>query len=64
MKTNKNNFKKIVVFNYLRDRRFGEDALTQDQATEVINNDQICELMYKHIEQLKEVYNGKCAFIK
>lgn len=64
MKTNENNLQKTVVFNYLRDRRFGKDALTQDQATEVINNDQICELVYKHIEQLREVHDGKCAFNK
>ena len=64
MLTNNLTHEKITVFNYLRDKRFGNDALTKRQAMEVINNDQICTLMYEHIKNLKEVYNGKCASIK
>lgn len=64
MLTNNLTHEKKIVFNYLRDKRFGKDALTRHQAMEVINNDQICTLMYEHIKQLKEVYNGKCASIK
>lgn len=61
----KNNIdNKTAVFNYLRSKKFGKDSLTKEEATQVINNEPMCLLIYLHMKQLKEVYNGEYSTIK
>jgi len=55
---------KRTVFNYLRSKKFGKDALSRDEATEVLKDETMCNFLYLHIEQLKEVYNGKYSSTK
>lgn len=53
-----------TIRNFLTDKRFDKDRLSEKEINEVMGIPEICELLMEHIILIKGVSNGKCANIK
>jgi len=50
---------KRSIKNFLTDKRFDVDRLSEEDADVVMGIPEMCELLMEHIEQIKGVSNGK-----